>query len=222
MELSSYDMLKGFLSQHCQQCWSINTDIRQNTVLFTQTDKHANNVIYTETFLALFVFVIVKLSLCFAWQLTYKLILYCLFNGTHWKWSSNTLFHLKDNDTSCMTCNPFLFKGGSVYHRDSPGHEPLHRLSLATPPHPLRPSVCRYRALRLPHRLHSAHHLPPLQGPFAHQGPEGCHRGVPAGCLQVRSMWNSPSFLTCDVVPNSCGVSAGRNRQEKLYILSAF
>lgn len=82
--------------------------------------------------------------------------------------------------------SPCLLKGGSVYHRDGSGHEPIHWISSAAAPDPLRPSLCRHRALRLPYRLHPAHHLPPLQGPLAHQSPERCYRGMPAGCLQVK------------------------------------
>lgn len=93
-----------------------------------------------------------------------------------------SVHHLSLNENM----SPCLLKGGSVYHRDGSGHEPIHRISSAAAPDPLRPSLRRHRALRLPYRLHPAHHLSPLQGPLAHQSPERCYRGMPAGCLQVK------------------------------------
>lgn len=41
-------------------------------------------------------------------------------------------------------------------------------------------------AVRLTDRLLAAHGLSPVQRLLPHQGPEGRHRGVSAGCLWVR------------------------------------
>lgn len=79
-----------------------------------------------------------------------------------------------------------------MYDRDGSGHEQVHRISSAAAPDPLRPSLRWHRALCLPYGLHSAHHLPPFQGPLTHQSPERCYRGMSAGCLQVKK---TPQYL---------------------------
>lgn len=76
--------------------------------------------------------------------------------------------------------------GGLEHHWDCVGHEQVHRLSPAASADPLCRSFCRHRALHTANWLHAADHLPVVQRPLAHQSPKGCHRGVPAGHLQVR------------------------------------
>lgn len=76
--------------------------------------------------------------------------------------------------------------GGLEHHWDGVGHEQVHWLGPAASADPLCSSLCRHRALRTADRLHAAHHLPAVQRPLAHESPKGCHRGVPAGYLQVR------------------------------------
>lgn len=80
----------------------------------------------------------------------------------------------------------FYSTGGFEYHRDSLGHEQVHRLSPAASADPVCRSLCQHRALRRADRFHPANHLPAVQRPLAHQGSEGRHRGVSAGYLQVR------------------------------------
>ncbi len=77
--------------------------------------------------------------------------------------------------------------GSLEHHRDGVGHEQVHRFGRAASADPLCRSLCWHRALHAADRLHAADHLPAVQRPLAHQSPEGRHRGVSAGYLQVRT-----------------------------------
>lgn len=90
---------------------------------------------------------------------------------------------MKGSEFTCLT---LCSAGGAQHHGDGVGHEQVHRLGPAAPAHPLRRSLQQHGALRTAGGLHAADHLPAVQRTLAHQSPEGRHRGVSAGYLQVR------------------------------------
>ncbi len=80
-----------------------------------------------------------------------------------------------------------VFESGcSQCHRHGTRPQQVSVHGCAASPDQMCSTVCGDRAVFLAHRLPAAHSLPPVQRLLPHQGSEGRHRGVSAGCLWVR------------------------------------